>query len=277
MNVRIARRSNDQRGTVDLPQTVLHPIAINHPVAFRRHLAGPQRVDHEALQQIDIIKRVERLPARPEFGKMQAVGARLDIVDDARALVLGAPRGIDERTGRQNQRADARRRRSGHFDRDHRTGMMADDRGARLFQRIKQRERALGPQFNRGIAGRGIGIPEAERIHRDRAEIAAEQRQHIAVLVPRARRLMQQQDGKAVAADRDVQLAGSFQARPGIPLGSTWTVTSAVSTSPASPNAGSTCTAPRANTSTTSLPVTNRAISKSWIVMSRKMPPETRT
>ena len=58
MNVRIARRSNDQRGTPDVPQTVLHPIAIHHPVAFRRHLAGPQRVDHKALQQIDIIGRV---------------------------------------------------------------------------------------------------------------------------------------------------------------------------------------------------------------------------
>ena len=85
MNVRIARRSNDQRGAVDLPQTVLHPIAIHHPVAFRRHLAGPQRIDHEALQQIDIISRIERLPARPELREMSAVGTRFHFVDDARA------------------------------------------------------------------------------------------------------------------------------------------------------------------------------------------------
>ena len=107
MNVRIARRSNDQRGAADLPQTVLHPIAIHHPVAFRRHLAGPQRVDHEALQQIDIISGVERLPARPELGEMGAVGTRLYIVDDARAVVFGAAGRIDERTGREHQRADA--------------------------------------------------------------------------------------------------------------------------------------------------------------------------
>src|SRR3954453_12460822 len=50
----------------------------------------------------------------------------------------------------------------------------------------------------------------------------------------------------------------------------------AVSMSPASPIAGSTRTAPRANTSTTSEPLTYRAMSKSWIVMSRKIPPETR-
>jgi len=50
---------------------------------------------------------------------------------------------------------------------------------------------------------------------------------------------------------------------------------SAVSMSPASPMAGSTRTAPRAYTSTTSLPVTYLAMSKSWIVMSRKIPPDT--
>ena len=49
MNVRIARRSNDQCGTPDVPQTVLHPIAIHHPVAFRGHLARPQGIDDEAL------------------------------------------------------------------------------------------------------------------------------------------------------------------------------------------------------------------------------------
>ena len=76
MSVRIARRSNDQRGTVDLSQTVLHPIAIHHPMAFRRHLTGPQRVDHEALQQIDIISGIERLPARPELSEMSAVGTK---------------------------------------------------------------------------------------------------------------------------------------------------------------------------------------------------------
>ena len=41
------------------------------------------------------------------------------------------------------------------------------------------------------------------------------------------------------------------------------------------PMAGSTRTAAWAYTSTTSLPVTNRAMSKSWIIMSRKMPPDT--
>ncbi len=194
MNVRIARRSNDQRGTPDVPQTVLHPIAIHHPVPFRRHLAGAQRVDHEALQQVDIVGGVERLPARPQFGKMRAVGSCLYIVDDARAVVFGPAGRIDERTGREHQRADARRHRGRHFNRDRRTGVMADDRRARHFQRIEQRERALRPQFDRGVAGGGIGIAETERVHRDGAEIAAEQRQHVAVFVPRARRLMQQEN-----------------------------------------------------------------------------------
>src|SRR3954464_2407600 len=50
----------------------------------------------------------------------------------------------------------------------------------------------------------------------------------------------------------------------------------AVSMSPASPFAGSTGPAPRAKPSTPSEPLTYRAMSKSWIVMSRKIPPETR-
>src|SRR5215218_8090541 len=53
-------------------------------------------------------------------------------------------------------------------------------------------------------------------------------------------------------------------------------MSSAVSMSPASPMAGSIRTAPRATTSTTSEPVMNRAMSKSWIVMSRNIPPESR-
>ena len=100
MSVRIACRGNDQRGAADLPQTVLHPIAIHHPVPFRRHLAGPQCVDHEALQQIDIVGGIERLPARPELDEMGAVGTRFHIVDDAHAMEFGAARRIDERTGR---------------------------------------------------------------------------------------------------------------------------------------------------------------------------------
>ncbi len=53
-------------------------------------------------------------------------------------------------------------------------------------------------------------------------------------------------------------------------------VTTAVSTSPSSASSGVIRTAPRANTSTTSLPVTYCAMSKSWIVMSRNSPPECR-
>ena len=35
MNMRVARWSNDQRGTLDVPQPVLHPVAIHHAMAFR--------------------------------------------------------------------------------------------------------------------------------------------------------------------------------------------------------------------------------------------------
>ena len=59
---------------------------------------------------------------------------------------------------------------------------------------------------------------------------------------------------------------------------SAWrSVTTTVSRSPTSPIAGSTRTSPRAKTSSTSLPVTKRAMSRSCTVMSRNMPPETRT
>ena len=72
MNMRVACRSNDQRGAANSPQTVFHPIAIHDPVAFRRHLAGAQRIDHEALQQIGIAFRIEGLPPPPQLGKMGA-------------------------------------------------------------------------------------------------------------------------------------------------------------------------------------------------------------
>jgi hypothetical protein len=51
----------------------------------------------------------------------------------------------------------------------------------------------------------------------------------------------------------------------------------AVSISPASPIAGSTRLLPWAYTDTGSSPMMKRAISKSWMVISRNMPPETRT
>src|SRR4029453_4091720 len=71
----------------------------------------------------------------------------------------------------------------------------------------EQRERALRPQFNRGLAVGGIGIPEAERVHCDRAEIATDQRQHIAVLVPRARCCVEEKNGKAGSCHGDVDAA----------------------------------------------------------------------
>ena len=52
-------------------------------------------------------------------------------------------------------------------------------------------------------------------------------------------------------------------------------VTVAVSTSPASPMAGSMRQAPWAYSSTTSWPDRYRTMSRSWIIMSMKMPPET--
>ncbi len=50
--------------------------------------------------------------------------------------------------------------------------------------------------------------------------------------------------------------------------------TTAVSRSPAWPMAGSTVTAAWVYTSSTSAPIRKRAMSKSWIVMSMKIPPE---
>ena len=54
-------------------------------------------------------------------------------------------------------------------------------------------------------------------------------------------------------------------------------LTTAVSTSPASPIAGSISTLAAAKTSTGSSSRSQRAMSKSWIIISRNRPPETRT
>jgi hypothetical protein len=52
-------------------------------------------------------------------------------------------------------------------------------------------------------------------------------------------------------------------------------VTTAVSTSPAAPIAGSTIEVPTADTLAGTAPMTHIAMSKSWIIMSRNSPPDT--
>jgi len=59
---------------------------------------------------------------------MGAVGARLDIVDDTHAFVLGAARRIDERTGREHQRTHTCGSRRRHFDRPRRVTRKGVDR-----------------------------------------------------------------------------------------------------------------------------------------------------
>ena len=54
----------------------------------------------------------------------------------------------------------------------------------------------------------GLGIAEAHGIHGDGAIARAQERQHLAIFVPGARRLVQQQDRPSGAAGRDVHKAG---------------------------------------------------------------------
>ena len=90
--------------------------------------------------------------------------------------------------------------------------MVANDRRLFDIERIEQGKSGIAPALD-GILCRPLGIAEADGIHGNGPVPSAEDRQHVAVLVPGTRRLMQQQHGKprAVAGDMDAPATGLYE------------------------------------------------------------------
>ncbi len=200
----IAGGGDDQGRTAHQRQARFHHVAVDHVMPIDGQGAGLQRIAHEALEQIDIARRIERLPSLPQLGEMRSVGTRLDLVDHALAVVRGAARGIDKRARAQDQRRHALRPAGGHLQRH--DGAGGDGRPARNTRCPARRadRRRPRPIARSGVGRRQwFGVAEAGRNpHCHGAVVATEQRQHVAVFVPGARRLVQQQDREALLSRR---------------------------------------------------------------------------
>ena len=129
----------------------------------------------------------------PERGEVAAVLARRDRVDRGAAGTSDAKRFVRVRRRREHERADSSRRARRDLDRDHAAGVVADDVRALDADRIEQLQRRLGPRLDAGSGG-GVGFAEPRGVDGDRSTPHAEQRQHLGVLAPAARRLVQQHD-----------------------------------------------------------------------------------
>ena len=114
VGVRVGGCADQQGRAADERQALLDGVACDDTVALRRPLAGAQAVDEVALEQLGR-RRVERRPPAPELEHVRAVGAPVDVVDDARARsrARAAPhawRGGARRARRPRRAPVARRR-----------------------------------------------------------------------------------------------------------------------------------------------------------------------
>ena len=169
-----------------------------------------QCVYNKPVEKIGIAGGVIGLTHPPEREQMAAVRSPRCLVDDRLACMARTSFGIDIGRRGKRDRCDPLRPRRRHLDRDGCSRMVANDSDLRQPQRVKQIEGAGGPSLD-GIflEGERVRVSEADGVHRNRAVVPTDPRQHVAILVPRTRRLVQQQDGPPLAGGRDVD------ARPG--------------------------------------------------------------
>ncbi len=209
MGMRVGHRRDHQGRTAHPRQTRFHYIAADNTMAFGSARSGLQGIDNEAFQKIAAALWIERLPPSPKFLEVPAIDMLGDLVDYPSVGLLRPSRRIDVGAGRQNQRFDALGPRRRHLDRDRRSRVVTGDNDAVVAQRRHDLVRSRRPGFDGILAIRqGLRIAKSHGIHRDRPVASAQERQHIAELVPGARRLMQQQDGPSVTASRDMHQAG---------------------------------------------------------------------
>ena len=204
----VLRPAGDQGRAADPTDLLLHPVAAARAVALDQLLPRPQRVGDEANQEVRSLLGIEALADLPELGDVGAVGLRLDVVDavPARPAALAIGR-VDEGTRREDEPLDPLGVRRRQLHGDHRARVVPHHRGRAHPEAVEQRDRSARVVLDlRGARGL-VGLPVADRVHGDHATLAREQRDHVAILVPRARRLMQQQHGRPGPRGRVVDLA----------------------------------------------------------------------
>lgn len=206
IGMRIEAWGQNKRRATHRANARFHHIAIDGPVAFGSQRPGAQGIDHETAQKRRIANGIERLAPTPQLGQMGAIGAYVDVVDDLSVAMLFTSRGIDERTGRKNQSAHTLRRGGGDLQCDRRTGVMADNSSFNNAKFIEQGERCARPILDGHLSRRqALRCTEARRVHRGDAKRSSQQRQNIAILVPRTRRLVQQQNRVTFSSTSNVK------------------------------------------------------------------------
>ena len=195
-------------GTADLADLLLHLVAAAGAVALPDLLAGPERVGQEACQQIGPVLRVEALPDLPELGDVAAVRLRLDVVDamPARAVAPVAVGPVHEGAGREDQPLDAIRMGRRQLHRDHGARVVTDGGERPDAEPVDQRDGAAGVVLDVAAPVRLVRLAVADRVHGDHPPLPRQDGNHLAILVPRAGRLVKQEDGPAGARGHVVDL-----------------------------------------------------------------------
>jgi hypothetical protein len=125
--------------------------------------------------------------------------ADLDVVDRWPMPPHLARGGIDVRRGRHHQALNALRCARRHLDRDDAAGVMAGQGRTLEAKGVEDLHHGGGVVLDAVLGDRRRGA-EADRVHGDGPVRPAEQGEHLAVLVPGPRRLVQEHDGGAGAA-----------------------------------------------------------------------------
>ncbi len=214
--VRVILGRQHERRAPNTTNPVFHVVSIDDAVAFRHHLAAAPGIDHEAAKKIRIAGRVERAAPVPRLCQMGAIRACLHIIDRAMPGMAKAARGINVGASGKHRCRDAIGRSRRDLDRDDRARVMADDSEGLDLQRIHEFHGRFSPAFDRWYARKCVGITEARRIHGGRihggrihgdgATLVRKRRQGVPALVPGSVSLMQKQNGKALPANRRVNL-----------------------------------------------------------------------
>ena len=167
------------------------------------------RIMDEAFEHIRPIRRVEALSPLPELDQVRSIRLHLDAVDRRTVLTAFAARLIHQGGRRQHEPVDAFGISGCNINPDHATGVMTHHRRPINVERVERSDRSIGVHLYRSLP-RGPGrTPHPERVNGDHPQRVGEQRQQLPVLVPRAWRLMQTQEGcgRGVAGLSTVDLA----------------------------------------------------------------------
>ena len=206
---RVLRPPRHERRAADQADLLLHPVPAAGAVPLPDLLARPERVGDEPRQEIRPLLRIEALPDLPELGQVGAVRLRLDVVDavPARAVAPVAIGRVDVGARGEHEPLDAIRMGRRQLHRDHGARMVPDDGQRPDAETVEQRDGPASVVLDVAPPVRLVRLAVADRVHGDHPPLPRQDGDDLAILVPRARRLVKEQDGPAGAGRHVVDLA----------------------------------------------------------------------